>query len=51
MRLPLKVIEDITVDKKGRAVPKLYGKLQATKELRAMLNLSSKTDAANKPAN
>ena len=42
-----KLIEDITIDSKGRAIPKLYSKLQANKELRAMLNLSSKTDAAD----
>jgi hypothetical protein len=32
------VIEDVTIDSKGRAIPKLYSKLQASKELRAMLN-------------
>jgi hypothetical protein len=40
-----KLIEDITIDSKGRAVPKLYNKLQASKELRAMLNLSAKSEA------
>ena len=40
-----KLIEDITIDSKGRAVPKLYSKLQANKELRAMLNLSAKSEA------
>jgi type III secretion system FlhB-like substrate exporter len=39
------LIEDITIDSKGRAVPKLYNKLQASKELRAMLNLSAKSEA------
>ena len=34
-----KLIEDVTYDSKGRAVPKLYSKLQASKELRAMLNI------------
>ena len=33
------LIEDVTVDSKRRAVPKLYSKLQASKELRAMLNI------------
>jgi hypothetical protein len=33
------LIEDVTIDSKGRAVPKLYSKLQASKELRAMLNI------------
>jgi hypothetical protein len=37
-----KLIEDVTYDSKGRAVPKLYSKLQASKELRAMLNISAK---------
>ena len=40
-----KVIEDITIDSKGRAVPKLYSKLQANKELRAMLNIGAKQSA------
>jgi len=39
------LIEDVTVDSKGRAVPKLYSKLQASKELRAMLNLGAKSEA------
>jgi hypothetical protein len=34
-----KLIEDVTYDSKGRAVPKLYSKLQASKKLRAMLNI------------
>jgi hypothetical protein len=33
------LIEDVTYDSKGRAVPKLYSTLQASKELRAMLNI------------
>jgi len=37
-----KLIEDVTIDSKGRAVPKLYSKLQANKELRQMLNISAK---------
>jgi len=40
-----KLIEDVTVDGKGRLIPKLYSKLQANKELRAMLNLSAKSEA------
>jgi hypothetical protein len=36
------LIEDVTIDSKGRAIPKLYSKLQANKELRAMLNISAK---------
>ena len=40
-----KVIEDITIDSKGRAIPKLYSKLQANKELRQMLNISQKEAA------
>jgi hypothetical protein len=34
-----RLIEDVVIDGKGRAVPKLYSKLQASKELRAMLNI------------
>ena len=34
-----KLIEDVTIDSKGRLIPKLYSKLQASKELRAMLNI------------
>jgi len=36
------LIEDITIDSKGRAIPKLYSKLQASAELRKMLNISAK---------
>ncbi len=39
------LIEDVTIDSKGRAVPKLYSKLQASKELRAMLNIGAKEQA------
>ena len=37
-----KLIDDITIDSKGRAIPKLYSKLQANKELRQMLNIGAK---------
>ena len=40
-----KLIEDVTVDSKGRLIPKLYSKLQANRELRAMLNISAKQSA------
>ena len=40
-----KLIEDVTVDSRGRLVPKLYSKLAANKELRAMLNISARTEA------
>jgi hypothetical protein len=40
-----KLIENVTVDSKGRLIPKLYSKLQANKELRAMLNISAKQSA------
>src|SRR5262252_10945389 len=33
-----KLIEDVTIDSKGRAVPKLYSKTWANAELRKMLN-------------
>ena len=36
------LIEDVTVDNRGRLTPRLYSKLQANKELRAMLNISAK---------
>ena len=34
-----KLIEDVRIDSKGRFVPKLYSKAEASKELRAMLNI------------
>ena len=34
-----KLIEDVTADHKGRLIPRFYSKLQASKELRAMLNI------------
>ena len=37
-----KLIEDVTIDSKGRAIPKLYSKLHANAELRKMLNISAK---------
>jgi hypothetical protein len=39
------LMEDITIDGKGRAIPKLYSKLQANKELLAMLNIGAKQSA------
>jgi len=36
------LIEDITIDSKGRVIPNLYSKLQASAELRKMLNISAK---------
>ena len=36
------LIEDVVIDSKGRAIPRLYSKLQANKELRVMLNISAK---------
>ena len=35
-----KLIENLTVDSKGRLIPKLYSKLQANAELRKMLNIA-----------
>ena len=40
-----KLIEGVTADSKGRLIPKLYSKLQASKELRAMLNIGKPADA------
>jgi len=42
-----KLIEDVTADSKGRLIPKLYSKLQASKELRAMLNIGKPSDASD----
>ena len=42
-----KLIENIKIDSKGRAVPKLYSKLQASKELRQMLNIGAKEREAS----
>ena len=42
-----KLIEDVTVDSKGRSIPKLYSKLQASKELRAMLNIGRPEQATD----
>jgi hypothetical protein len=41
------LVEDVTIDRKGRAVPKLYSKLQASKELRAMLDIGRPSDKAD----
>jgi hypothetical protein len=41
------LIEDVTVDSKGRAIPKLHRKLQASKELRAMLNIGRPEQATD----
>jgi hypothetical protein len=38
------LIDDVTIDSKGRAIPKLYSKPAASKELRAMLNIGKPTD-------
>jgi hypothetical protein len=38
------LIEDVTADRKGRLIPKLYSKLQASKELRAMLNIGGQKE-------
>ena len=35
----------MTVDSKGRLIPKLYSKLQTNKELRQMLNIGAKQSA------
>jgi hypothetical protein len=41
------LIEDVTIDSKGRVVPKLYSKLQASRELRAMLNIGRPEQATD----
>jgi len=39
------LIEGVRPDARGRLIPKLYSKHQANKELRAMLNISAKSEA------
>jgi hypothetical protein len=39
-----KLIEDVQIDRKGRAVPRLYSKAWANAELRKMLNISAKSE-------
>ena len=41
------LIEEVRPDARGRLIPKLYSKHQANKELRAMLNISAKSEAAD----
>jgi hypothetical protein len=41
------LVEDVTIDKKGRAIPKLYNKLQASKEMRAMLDIGRPSEKAD----
>jgi hypothetical protein len=36
------LIEDVVIDSKGRAIPRLYSKAQANVELRKMLNINAK---------
>ena len=37
-----KLVEDVTIDNRGRLIPRLYSKHQANKELRNLLNISAK---------
>ena len=39
-----KVIEDVDVDAKGNAIPRLYSKLQANRELRQMFNMGGQKE-------
>jgi hypothetical protein len=41
------LVEDVTIDSKGRAIPKLYNKLQASKELRTMLDIGRPSNKAD----
>jgi hypothetical protein len=41
------LVEDVTIDRKGRFVPRLYSKAQANKELRAMLDIGRVTPEGN----
>ena len=40
------LVQDVNIDSSGRAIPKLYNKLQANKELRAMLNIGRPEERA-----
>jgi hypothetical protein len=44
------LIEDVTYDSKGRAVPKLYSKLQASKELRGTVPVIKNATAGSRAA-
>ena len=39
-----KLIEDVTIDSKGRLIPKLYSKTWANAELRKMLNIGGQKE-------
>jgi len=39
-----KLIEDVTVDRNGNVIPKLYSKAQANRDLREMLNIDSRKE-------
>jgi hypothetical protein len=39
-----KLIEDVTVDRNGNVIPKLYSKAQASRDLRQMHNIGAQTD-------
>jgi hypothetical protein len=40
------LIEDVTYDRRGRAIPQLYNKQQASRELRALLNIGRPEERA-----
>jgi hypothetical protein len=39
-----KLIEDVTVDRNGNVIPKLYSKAQANRDLREMLNIGARKE-------
>jgi hypothetical protein len=39
-----KLIEDVTVDRSGNVIPKLYSKAQANRDLREMLNIDGRKE-------
>jgi hypothetical protein len=41
-----KLIEDVTVDRHGNVIPKLYSKAQANRDLREMLNIGGRREPA-----
>jgi hypothetical protein len=41
-----KLIEDVTVDRNGNVIPKLYSKAQANRDLREMLNIGGRNEQA-----
>ena len=41
------LVEDVVIDNNGRAIPKLYSKMMASKELRSLLNIGKPVEASD----